>query len=79
MTPRHAQIGAAAESIRLAFKVGRWFKTVSTAWGILAAHAGQKRTKLKMKADLVAILISPSILESSLFDDASPELIEDGK
>jgi len=78
MTPRHAQIGAAAESIRLAFKVRRWFKTVSTAWGILAAHAGQKSTKLKMNADLVAILIS-SILESSLFEDASTELIDSGK
>jgi hypothetical protein len=78
MTTRHAQIDAAAESIRLAYKVGRWFKTASTAWGILAAHAGQKRTKLKMKANLVANLIS-SILESWLFEDASTESIESGK
>jgi hypothetical protein len=75
MTTRQAQIDTAAESIRLAYKVGRWFQTVSTAWAILAAHAGQKSTKLKMKADLVAILIS-SIHESSSFEDASIELIE---
>ena len=58
MTTRQAQIDVAAESIRLAYKVWRWFKTVITEWGILAAHTGQKSTKLKMKADLVAILIS---------------------